>query len=54
MVVGVIQNRDIWRHPWTLCRNYGVGFYLRCLRAVCDGRRHTFLELWSGRGLFRL
>lgn len=54
MVVGIIQNRDIWRHPWALCRSYGLGFYLRCLRAACDGRSHTFLELWAARSFFRL
>jgi len=45
MIYGLIGNRDVLRHPWAICRNYGLRFYLHCLQALCDRKRHTFLEL---------
>jgi hypothetical protein len=42
---GCITGRDVLRHPYMICRLWGPGCYLRCLRAVMTGQRCTFLEL---------
>ena len=45
MIQGVIQNNEVLRNSWTIYRSFGLRIYLRCLHALWDGKRHTFLEL---------
>ena len=47
---GCITSRDVLRHPIMICRLWGAGSYLRCLRAVVSRRPCTFLELVAVRG----
>jgi hypothetical protein len=40
---GVITGRDVIRHSVTIVRAWGLGPYLRCLRAAVSRRPSTFL-----------
>jgi hypothetical protein len=42
---GCITGRDVLRHPIMICKLWGPGCYLRCLRAVVSRRPCTFLEV---------
>jgi hypothetical protein len=42
---GCITGRDVLLHPYMICRLWGPGCYLRCLKAVVTRQRCTFLEL---------
>jgi hypothetical protein len=44
---GCITGRDVLRHAYLICRLWGPGCYVRCLRAVVTRRRCTFLSLVS-------
>ncbi|EKD42060.1 MAG: hypothetical protein ACD_73C00348G0004 [uncultured bacterium] len=46
MVHGMVQNKDIFRHPLMICRLFGPRFYIKCLAlAIFNPRSSTFLEL---------
>jgi len=46
MVQGVVQSKDIFRHPIMICRLFGTRFYIKCLaNAIRQGRKFTFLEM---------
>ncbi len=44
---GIITGRHVLTHPTVIIRGFGVGCYLRCIRAVLRRERTTFLELIS-------
>lgn len=50
---GCITSRDVLRHPLIICRRWGLGCYLRCLRAVVMRRHCTFLQLCARDVLMR-
>ncbi len=48
MIRGTITTRDVLLNSSTIVRGFGLGTFVRCLRALLMGRRTTFLELaWS-------
>ncbi len=47
---GVITGKDVLRHPITIVRLFGVGCYVRCLRAALSSRPSTFLEVLYANG----
>jgi hypothetical protein len=50
LVQGTITGKDVLIHSFTILRLWGPGVYLRCIRAICSGRRCTFLGVLSGNG----
>jgi hypothetical protein len=44
-VQGAITAQDVLRHSLTILRLWGLGCYLRCLRAMLSRRPTTFLEV---------
>jgi hypothetical protein len=42
---GVITGKDVLRHSFTIVKLWGVGAYLRCLRAGLSRRPSTFLAV---------
>jgi hypothetical protein len=42
---GAITGRHVLRHSVTIIRLWGLGAYLRCLRAVVTRRSTTFLSV---------
>ncbi len=45
MIKGCITTRDVLLNASMIVRGFGLGAFLRCLRALLTGRRTTFLEL---------
>jgi hypothetical protein len=45
MIKGCITTRDVLLNASMIVRGFGLGTFLRCLRALLTGRRTTFLEL---------
>jgi len=45
MISGTIATKDVLLNASTIVRSFGLGTYVRCLRALLSGRRTTFLEL---------
>lgn len=44
-MTGVITGRQVLRHPVLVARGWGIRALLRCLLAIVERRRCTFLEL---------
>ncbi len=47
-MTGAITGRDVLRHPLLIVRLWGVGTYVRCIRAALSITPTTFLEVVSG------
>jgi hypothetical protein len=49
---GLITTRELFRNGPTIVRLWGVGCYLRCVRAAFSGRPCTFLGVLAASGAF--
>ncbi|HKY62088.1 MAG TPA: hypothetical protein VJR29_01585 [bacterium] len=45
MLNGLVTNRDVFKHPWAICRGFGVRVFFRCLQVSLQRRPLTFLEV---------
>jgi hypothetical protein len=45
MLTGLVTNRDVLKHPWTIYRCFGMRAFFRCLQVSLQRRPRTFLEV---------
>jgi hypothetical protein len=43
-VVGVITSKHVFRHAWTIVREFGLAVCVQCLLAIFRRRRTTFVS----------
>lgn len=45
MLTGIVNNRELYKHPWTIWRGFGVRVFFRCVQVSLQRRPRTFLEV---------